>query len=363
MKKFHIIHLACLMLAWFTVASAEAQPVRRTRNGIIIVGAGNTLRAIEPFSGSHEDGTNYAAVVNRYQQEFPTARIFCMVIPNSAAYYCPDTASTWTHPQPPAIQHIYQQLSEPVQPIDIYPVLAQHTDEPIYSRTDHHWSPLGAYYAAQKFAQVAGVPFRDISTYDSHVIHNYVGSMYRFSHDITVKQAPEDFIYYTPRDVEYTTVRTNYTLTANRQSVMRIGTTDTCSFFRPYDDGSSAAYCTFMGGDTNTTSVRTSTRNQRRLMILKDSYGNALPGYLFGSFEEIHIVDCRYFTPDMRAFVQQHGITDILFANNILHASMPKTSQSYKNYLGQQFTPMASVTPRHRQPVQRRHKVYRKRRR
>ena len=90
-----------------------------------------------------------------------------------------------------------------------------------------------------------------------------------------------------------------------------------------------------MGGDTNTTSVTTSTRNGRHLLILKDSYGNALPSCLFSSFEEIHVVDCRYFLQNMADFVDNHAITDILFANNLIHASMAKTSQAYERYLTQ----------------------------
>lgn len=80
------------------------------------------------------------------------------------------------------------------------------------------------------------------------------------------------------------------------------------------------AYSTFMGGDTKLTQVRTNVGNGRRLVILKDSYGNALPGYLFYSFEEIHVVDGRYFTHNMKRYVRENGITDILFANNIFQA-------------------------------------------
>ena len=66
--------------------------------------------------------------------------------------------------------------------------------------------------------------------------------------------------------------------------------------------------------------MRTDAPNTRRLLILKDSYGNALPGYLFYSFQEIHVVDGRYFTHNMKDYVRKHEITDVLFANNIFQA-------------------------------------------
>ena len=166
-------------------------------------------------------------------------------------------------------------------------------------------------------------------------MRNYVGSMARFSRDAAVKRSPETFVYYVPRDSSYTTTMTVYTLDKGRKRVVSQSEPQTANFFRTYKDGSGAAYCTFMGGDDRTVAVRTNTANHRRLLILKDSYGNALPPYLFGSFEEVHVADCRYFTPNVVDYVRRNGITDVLFANNLIHASMPKTVQSYMKYLEQ----------------------------
>lgn len=84
-----------------------------------------------------------------------------------------------------------------------------------------------------------------------------------------------------------------------------------------------------MGGDTRTVKVTTSTKNGRRLLIMKDSYGNALPGYLFYSFEEIHIIDFRYFTKSVVDYIRRNNISDLLFANNIFHASLDTTCNAY----------------------------------
>ena len=334
MKHFPPSFFLFICFASF-VWGASAQPARRAYRGIIVADTGSVVRAMEPYGGSSEGCANYAQVVNLYKVEFPFARVYCMVIPTAVAFYCPDTARAWTDDEKAAIQHIHSQLLPGVKPINLIPVLEAHVDEPIYARTDHHWMPLGAYYAAQELARVARLPFADLSQYDRHVIHGFVGTMHRFSRDRSVKEAPEDFVYYVPRDVSYEATAVVYTLSKNRQYVVGQSEPKAVDFFRDYPDGSAAAYCTFMGGDTNTTSVTTSTKNGRRLMILKDSYGNALPGYLFESFEEIHVVDCRYFKQNMREFVSEHGITDILFANNLIHASSPKTSQSYEHYLAQ----------------------------
>ena len=216
--------------------------------------------------------------------------------------------------------------------VDIYSVLAQHTDEPIYLRTDHHWAPLGAYYAAQEFARVAGVPFGDLSRYEEHVVHRFVGSMYGYSQNVAVKKAPEDFVYHIPTEVEYTTTYVNYTLDEEFH-VTGESRPYKSKYFFSFKDGSGAAYTTFMGGDIKLTKVETSTHNGRRLLVFKDSFGNAVPGYLFYSFEEIHVADFRYFTKDVVSYVDENHITDILFANNITNTCVNYTYSRYRKFL------------------------------
>lgn len=315
--------------------TASAEQVRLTRSGIIIVGSGENVRAFEPFKGAQDGGVGYADAVNKYKQTFGDAvNVYCMIIPTAVAIYCPDEAKEWTNDQQTTVRNIYAHLSDSVKVIDLFDTMKQHAGEDIYSRTDHHWAPLGAYYAAQQFATLAGLPFADLSTYDKHVIHDYVGTMYRFSRDAAVKNAPEDFVYYTPNGVDYSTTYIRYQLGKHRQ-VVREKEPEEGNFFYEYEDGNSQAYMTFMHGDLNTTRVKTSTRNGRRLLILKDSYGNAIPAYLFHSFEEIHVVDCRYFTKNIVHYVHKNDITDILFANNAGHAYAAATQKSYNRYLVQ----------------------------
>ena len=302
--------------------------------GIIIVGSGERVRALMAYGGSGKGCTGYAQAANKYKETFPDVNIYCMVIPTAVEYYCPEKVRNRTRPQRPTIDNVNSHLRPDVKAVDIYATLGAHAEEDIFLRTDHHWAPLGAYYAAEKFAEVAGVPFRPLSSYDRKVVHGYVGSMYGYSKDIAIKKAPEDFVYYVPRDVTYTTTYTNNTIDENYR-VIGMGRPYKSVFFFRFKDGSGGAYCTFMGGDTKITCVRTSTKNGRRLIILKDSFGNAIPGYLFYSFEEIHVIDSRYFTKNMVDYVQENGITDILFANNIFKAYSSQTYAKYLKFLTQ----------------------------
>lgn len=313
---------------------ASSEDVAKVANsGIILVGSGENVRAIMGFFGTEQGGAKYAEVVSRYGETFGNSvRVWCMPIPTSAEFYCPEKAKKFTYRQWPVFNSIFSHLSDGVRPVDIYSVLSEHTDEPIYLRTDHHWAPLGAYYAARTFAEAAGVPFRDLSAYETHTVHRFVGSMYGYTQNMALKKAPEDFVYHVPTDVSYTTTYVNYVLDEEFH-VVDESRPFKDRFFFSYKDGSGGAYSTFMGGDIKLTKVETSTRNGRRLLIFKDSFGNAVPGYLFYSFEEIHVADFRYFTKNAVSYVDENRITDILFANNITNTCVNYTYTRYRKFL------------------------------
>ena len=53
------------------------------------------------------------------------------------------------------------------------------------------------------------------------------------------------------------------------------------------------------------------------MAIIKDSYGNPEVPFLTSSFDQIFVIDMRYFDLNLVDFVQQMGITDVLFSANV----------------------------------------------
>lgn len=301
-------------------AAVQDDGVAKVANaGIIVIGTGDHVRAMMVYGGGAEGHSAYAETLNEYARRMPGVTVYGMVIPTAIEYYCPESVRKHTRSQRASIANMYAQLSDTVRAVDVYTPLGQHAAEPIYMRTDHHWSSLGAYYAARKFAQVAKVPFRSIRQYDRHTVQRFVGTMYGYSKDISVKKSPEDFFYYTPKDTAYTTTYIDYRLDS-AYNVVGESKPYKGKFFYKFKDGSGAAYQTFMGGDQKFVTVETGVSNGRRLVIIKDSFGNALPGWLFGSFERIYVVDFRYYRHDLKEFVAENGVTDILVSLNSFNA-------------------------------------------
>lgn len=90
-----------------------------------------------------------------------------------------------------------------------------------------------------------------------------------------------------------------------------------------------------MGSDRLLTVVKTEAETPRRLLIIKDSYGNALPGYLFYSFSEIHIADFRYFPENVVRYCAKNRITDLLFVFNVFNVYNPATADKLQHFLVQ----------------------------
>lgn len=302
-------------------------------SSVIIIGSAPNARALMAYGGTAQGGGEYAAALNEYKRAFPGVNVYSVVIPLASEFYTPDKVKSGTKPQIATLRNINSRL-EGVVPVNAYNAMAAHVEEDIYLRTDHHWAPLGAFYVARELARSAGVPFRDLNAYDKRVVRRFVGTMYGYSKDPAIKNSPEDFVYYIPVGVDYSTVYRNYNVDKNF-NITGEGKEYKGPFFYKFKDGSGAAYSTFMGSDMKITRVKTGTPGNRKLLVIKDSYGNALPGFMFYSFKEVHVVDFRYFTHNLKKYVADHGITDIAVVVNIFNANSKSTYRKLHRFLVQ----------------------------
>lgn len=303
-------------------------------SGIILIGKGENVRALMAFGGSPNGGGAYIDLLNKLADEFPGCKVYSVIPPTATEYYLPEKAASASKPQKPFIYSVRDRLSPKVKFVDVYDELLKHKDEDIYLRTDHHWGALGGYYAAKRLAEAAGVPFKGLDAYDRHEIKGFVGSMYGYSKDISVKNAPETFVYYTPNQVSYDTEFVTYTLDKDFK-IVKESKPYKSSFFKKFNDGSGNAYLTFIGTDQAYVKVKTSTPGSRKLLIIKDSFGNAIPGHLFYSFNEVHVIDFRYFTHNLKDYISKNGITDIAICFNVFNAYSSGSAAKVKKMLSQ----------------------------
>ncbi|MCM1507062.1 MAG: DHHW family protein [Ruminococcus flavefaciens] len=290
----------------FTTTTAETLPDNKVAaangelsNNILVV----NKRGIMLYGGAWGNEVKYAEDVNAYKEALgKDVNVYSMVLPTNVSFYLPENYLDLVASEKDDLDSIEENLKDVIN-VDAYTALLKHKKEAIYSRTDHHWQPLGAYYAAEAFAEQAGVEFADISEYEKHVLSGYIGTLYGYTKSSTLLENPEPFIYYEPKtEVEVTQYTSSFT-----------NPTETELFINPDNLDKSSYYLVF-GVDDNIRHVKTQCKNGRTLVIFKDSYGNALLPFLTSSFENIYLCDMRYFDLNAKSFIEEVEATDVLFA-------------------------------------------------
>lgn len=290
--------------------------VRKGIDDIIIAkDSTGTVRAMQPFIFRKEGAMKYAEALNDLAKNLDDTgiRIYTLLIPTQSEFYMPEKFRRKGMQKHASLQ-VHNALNSRIRPVSIIDTLSSHSTEPIYSRSDIHWTPLGARYGAKVFAEGAGVPFLSLDEYRTDTVHGFTGSMYKYSGDAELKKYPEDFVFYIPPEG----YRTEYISFYLDEDSILCKNVDSGTFFAEIPDGSPLAYQTFMGGDRPLVVVsETGAPVGRRLLVVKDSHANAALPFLFGSFEQIHILDYRLLLLDIADYVRENGITDLLFAVGI----------------------------------------------
>ncbi len=225
------------------------------------------------------------------------------VIPN-AAYICsgllPEGAPV--RDQEEIKEFIKQSAGDAVKYADVSDILKAHNKEYIYYKSDHHWTSLGALYAFEALAGPLGItePVSDCDIYC--VTNRFSGTLASASGAADVH---DDIHIYVPKsEVEYVVEYVG----ENKKSAT-VYDSEALETVSKYD--------VFFGGNHALIKIRTSVKNGKNLLVLKDSYANALVQFLLPYYEKIYIVDPRYFSDSLNGVMAEEKTTDILFLYNI----------------------------------------------
>jgi len=261
-------------------------------------------RAIQMFVGSKIGAKNYAGLINNYKNTFGSSvSVYCMPVPVGSDFYLPDKINKRKEKE--FISDVFQQLKSDVVKVNAYEELSKHSNEYIHFNTDHHWTGRGAYYAYVAFCKSAAIDPLPLNRFQRKVIPNFLGTLYFYTLSKEVKKNIDS--------VEYFKVPVN-----TKTYFIKKGNNNEQStqLYAEYAKGSNA-YGVFLGGDYPLMRVSSSLKNGRKVLIFKDSYGNAFSPYLASHFDEVYIIDFRYFNGSIKDLVQKNNITDIVFSHNV----------------------------------------------
>ena len=213
-------------------------------------------------------------------------------------------------------------LADPsVNFVDTYSEMYAHRNEYLFFKSDHHWTARGAYYAYRAFAESRGLTPTALDDFDYKIINDsYHGSMYSFTGDARVKNFTDT--------IEAFVTRKKVTMTITGQN----GTT--YSYNSPIVE-SNHTYVTFIAGDNPYTVINVPENPQdKNVLVLKDSFGNAFVPFLCEHFGNIIVVDTRYTTMNVYEQLKDYGLTDIIFVNNVQAANSYSWTKKYLAAVG-----------------------------
>ncbi len=261
------------------------------------------------FGGSEAMGEWYASVVNEYAKAWAgEAQVYNIVVPTAIEFALPERLKAVTSPQKPNIDHIYQSLDPLVKAVDAYTEIGVHAGEYVYFNADHHWTGLGAYYAYRAYCETAGLTPLALSDYETKRIEDFYGTMYTYTNDAKLAA---DYVDYYLMPVQSTAVR--YDNGAPDTPVAH-------SVWAEYAK-SPNCYAVFLHGDFPLTHISTQAGTGRRALVVKESFGNAFAPFLIPHYDEVYVVDQRYFEKNLLAFVRENNVDDVIFINNVFAAN------------------------------------------
>lgn len=273
---------------------------------------------MEMYSVAKQKLTDYGTTVAKLAQTVPEVRVFALLAPTRIEFYGPEEYRTGSHSQKRGIEIAYAAMGDKVVRVNAYDSIKAHTQEYLYFRTDHHWTARGAYHAYEAFCAAAGLPApKPLSAHETARLDGFVGSMYRYTQSEKLKNNP-DYV-----EVFYPTVEASgqfYSTPAmNDGKNLRIISTKI--------NDPASKYMAFIQGDKPLIKMTTNVGNGQKILLIKESYGNAFAPFLLENYSEVYVLDPRQEGVqgmNLPQFLRDNGIQNVLFLNYMMAPSNSK---------------------------------------
>ncbi len=286
-------------------------------------------QAIQLFKFKKESFDYYAGILNRYKAELGNnVKIYSMIAPTNSEFVQLRRYQGITDSQNEALRYLNGLLERGIQSINVYDALSSRTDEYIYFRTDHHWTALGAYYAYCAFMETRGEAPVPLEKYRRIDLAGFLGSSYSKTLDKSLEENPDTLSVYVPFTEHEFTIY--YGKGPEKREVIDL----------QYAESKTNKYLVFISsGELTWGVIETEVKNGRKILVIKDSFGNALVPFLLPHYQEIYVVDSRFYSIDAAGkniiqFIEDNGIREVLFMHYMEDVNWRKFMEGVQALMG-----------------------------
>lgn len=207
------------------------------------------------------------------------------------------------------LKEFYSMLDDNILKIDLIDALNKHNDEYVYYKTDHHWTGLGAYYAYEEIVSKIKEKSIPLNEFREEILSDsFLGTLYSKGN-----------FFYANKDVMKTYHYDKMDFTINYVYEDDIDNT----FYKRDCLLIKDKYSVFFGGNHPAIKITNNVlEDNSKIVIIKDSYANSLVPFLSNHYKEIHMIDLRQFNGDVRAYLDENELKDVLILYNANGLSM-----------------------------------------
>jgi hypothetical protein len=245
--------------------------------------------------------TLLADFLERYQETFE-GRMTAMIVPNAVSVLS-DRLPSFASPYD---ENIYLQKLQETLPqgtwFDVASILARHSDEEIYYRTDHHWKTLAAFYAYQEWAEAQSFEVPSGEDYEIRTVTEEFEGTIQSKLGIETRQ--DSIQLYLPLSDPL------YTVWADDSEEKEYSLYD----YTKLD--TKDKYSVYFGGNHALIHMETHANTGRSILVIRDSYASCFVPFLIEEYDRIDLLDLRYYNQKISELIEDGGYTDLLVLYN-----------------------------------------------
>ena len=219
------------------------------------------------------------------------------------------------------LDQIFARVGENAAVLDLRDTFTSYKDEYLYFKTDHHWTPNGAYRAYEQFCALKGLTPFDRSTMEPVTVNDFQGTHYSATRLWNVEN---DTITYYPFENPMTIYQITGEAQYEPQTTESLINTDK---FQTRD-----MYAAFLDGNNGYSVIEGN--GSGSILVVKDSYANSFIPYLTENYAKIGVVDFRNFKYGLDSTIEKEGYDEVLILynfqtfiadTNLIYISRPST--------------------------------------
>ena len=258
---------------------------------------------IEDFKPSNEDIKNNIDAINTFATKFEDTNIYTTVIPTAINIYddkLPDLVDS--SKQETYINDFYKKLNKNIKTIPLTKKFTKKYSKSLFYRTDHHYTSLSAYITYLEIKKTLNLK-EDIKFKPYTVSNSFNGTLSSKSGFRT--NLTDSIEIYLPENSDIK-ISVNY-LESQKKSA---------SLYNFEKLNEKDKYGIFLDGNHPIIDINTTVNNNKKLLILKDSYANSLIPFLVHHYNKITVVDPRYYYGDLHKLINDNKFDDTLILYN-----------------------------------------------